>query len=99
MSLREWQEQLGSQLLQPRPHAQASLSKEINAGALVLYQELLFNTVCGTVETIYPLTRQVLTHHPADESQWRALVESYRRACPNRSYSLIGAICDFPAGF
>ncbi len=95
MSLREWQEQLGTLLLKP---IQASLVGSVadpNASALALYEELLLNTVCGTLESIYPFTHQVLTHNQADNSHWRSWVDAYRRAFPNRSYSLIGAICDF----
>lgn len=97
MSLREWQEHVGTLLLKPTGEAQVGSSADPNASALALYEELLFNTVCGIMETIYPFTHQVLIHKQADESQWRGLVEAYRRACPNRSHSLIGAICDFPA--
>ncbi|WP_303673922.1 HvfC/BufC family peptide modification chaperone [Vampirovibrio chlorellavorus] len=96
MSLREWQAQLGTVLLRPNPEKALSSAKVPHTGALALYQELLFNTVCGTVESIYPFTHQVLTYNQPDDSQWQGWVDAYRRAYPNRSYSLIGAICDFP---
>ncbi len=95
MSLREWQDQVGTLLLKPSQEAQVGRVADPKVRVLALYEELLFNTVCGTVENIYPFTHQVLTHHQGEENQWRGLVEAYRRACPNRSYSLIGAICDF----
>jgi uncharacterized protein len=58
---------------------------------LVLYEELLFNTVEDTMQGFFPFCKRFI-----EEDQWVPLIERYRRAYPNRSYYLYKVGQDFP---
>lgn len=98
MSLAEWQIQLGQALIWPDPPGLCSLAElqGIEGARLALYEELLFNTVLETLESIYPYSYALLSENGENNAAWRLLVESYRRACPNASYKLMGAVSGFP---
>ena len=109
MSLVEWQTQLSQVLLLPKNLPADALSvgapfsalHGVDDQRLALYEELMFNTVRETLESIYPYTHQCDTqdedHELAlDRAAWPELVESYRRAYPNPSHRLMGAVENFP---
>lgn len=97
--LAEWQNQLGRVLLWPTDGQDASLQRDSQVSGLEklsLYQELMHNTVRDTLESIYPYSYQLLSQNGQDAEAWIALAEVYRRAYPNGSYKLLGAVEHFP---
>lgn len=99
MSLRDWQSQLGQALLLPEPPGLCRFSalQGIEGPKLSLYEELLFNTVAETLQSIYPYSYRLISDEGQNDADWLALVEQYRRAYPNQSYKLMGAVSAFPA--
>ena len=97
MSLHEWQSQLGQALLLPEPPVLCQLTalQGIEGRRIALYEELLFNTVAETLQSIYPYSYRLISEHGEREAKWLALVEQYRRAFPNQSYKLMGAVSSF----
>ncbi len=98
MSLLDWQTQFSQALLLPDTPELCRLPalQGIEGKRIALYEELLFNTVLDTLQNIYPYTYRLLCEEGDKESDWVALVEQYRRAYPNQSYKLMGAVCAFP---
>jgi hypothetical protein len=98
VSLRDWQLQLGKALILPDvpPLCELSALQGIEGRRLALYEELLFNTVLETLQNIYPYTYRLLSRRGSAEAEWKVVAESYRRAYPNQSYKLMGAVSSFP---
>lgn len=99
MLLAEWQNQLSQALVLPATEdANQDLSalQGVEARRLALYQELMFNTVAESLQSIYPYTYQFMSANGRDAKIWEALVEDYRRAYPNPSHKLMGAVEHFP---
>jgi hypothetical protein len=105
--LAEWQNQLSQALLLPNCSSeQASggealtlnfpTSVDIEERRLALYQELMFNTLLEALQSVYPYTYQVLSQGSDDVAEWSVLAEAYRRAYPNQSHKLTGALEHFP---
>lgn len=98
MSLADWQAQLSQALLSPDSPETGTLSElsGIEGRRLALYEELMLNTVAETLRGIYPHTCQLLSGKGAQEAEWRALADRFRRSRPNTSHKLVGAVCGFP---
>lgn len=92
--LRHWQSALADHLLLPEKPLAGCL-EAIEPWRLKLYEELLFNTVLETLESIYPHCHRLLSRNGQDEEGWRKLAERYRRAYPNPSHKLMGAVWSF----
>jgi len=98
MSLLDWQTHFSQALLLPDAPELCRLPalQGIEGKRIALYEELLFNTVLDTFQSIYPYTYRLLSREGEREADWVALAEQYRRAYPNQSYKLMGAVCAFP---
>lgn len=98
MSLRDWQSQLSQALLLPEPPGLCQLTalQGLEGRRLALYEELMFNTVVETLGSIYPYCYRLISRDGQWETDWSSLVEAYRRAYPNVSYKLMGAVSSFP---
>ena len=95
-SLRDTQQAFGTLLLQPEGamgdiRALASIPQE----RLAIYQSLLRGTLDSCLSGIYPHTKAYLC--TLETTDWKQLVERFRRACPNPSYMLLYAVEQFPA--
>ncbi len=99
MSLADWQQQLSQALLRPDSPELNDLTalKGVEGHRVRLYEELLFNTVLETLQSIYPYTYALLSRNGAHEADWRALADDYRRRYPNCSHKLMGAVSGFSA--
>jgi hypothetical protein len=98
MSLADWQIQLSQALVLPNspPWDELSSLQGLESHRLALYQELMFNTVLETLESIYPFTHQLISEGGQTDGVWQDLAETYRRAHPNPSYKLLSAVAEFP---
>jgi hypothetical protein len=98
MSLAEWQKQLSQALVLPDspPWCELTALQGLEGSRLGLYQELMFNTVLETLESIFPFTQQLISQNGAGNQTWNDLVEVYRRTHPNTSHKLLGAVERFP---
>ena len=107
--LADWQTQLAEVLLLPRPQSAKfgvkrgiTLPAEMHAlqgldlRRLALYQELMLNTLLESAQSIFPYTYQLLSRNGHEPGPWQALVETYRRAYPNKSHKLMDAVESFP---
>lgn len=99
MSLREWQTQLSRALLLEKsgPPGDLPALQGIAEEQITLYEELLFNTVLEALQNIYPYTYKLFSREGEADAEWRRLAETFRRAHPNSSYKLMGAVSTFPA--
>lgn len=97
MSLLEWQSQLGQLWLCPHPPASKNCDalSGVPQERLRLYEELMENTVLETLQSIYPYSYRLISRNGKREAEWETLAWQYRRAYPNRSYKLMGAVCFF----
>jgi len=110
MSLKALQEAMGALLLQPegaqvlQDDAQwqdflkqdsSKALKRLSRTRLVLYEELLLNTVQDTLGRIHPYCRTVLEDLLGID--WLATADAYRRQHPNPSFQLHNAVSEFSA--
>ena len=90
MRLAEWQQQLGSVLLDPPPATSPDLSSE-TLSKLELYQDLLLYSVKETLSSLFPYCNRFFS-----EDEWLNLADDYRRCYPNRSFHLYRCAEHFP---
>jgi len=104
VSLADWQTKLSQALVLPLPllrdaglgDAQLPAVQGVDPQKLDLYRELMFNTVLESLESIFPFTHQLISEQDLQSESWTEFVDRYRRAYPNLSHNLMGAVENFP---